>query len=119
MEFMTPKKVWGVILIVLGVLSIIGGFQNFYVADFAEKEIISINDQFSKISPKFSLKNFDNTDYARKFKETRLNALFGILFGILLSIIGTCMLKERKVKMVYSEKKEVEQEVWDEPKFRL
>ena len=116
---MSPKKVWSVILIVLGVLVVLRGFQNYYLADFAEKEIISIDAQISKISPKFGLKNFDSTDYAGQIKKMRINALVEIPFGILLSIIGTCMLKERKVKLAYSDREEVEQEVRNEPTFKL
>jgi len=106
---MEPKKVWSVIIIVLGVSIVIGGFQGLYFAYFCEREIASYDNQAEYFDKTFhrnygessstylNLYKILTSDMDRSFSTEKIICFFSMLIGAVCSIVGTLLLK-KKVK---------------------
>jgi len=91
---MTPKKVWGVIIIVCGIIVIDRGFSTYYLADFLQTELHLWNQELIRsLGREYSvdLNRYDNMADWAKFR-----AVMGIFIGIGMAIGGTFMLRDVK-----------------------
>ena len=89
---MTPKKVWGLIIIVLGILCFLNGARM-----FAEVEQIKLIEQQLSI---FSGKNTHAaSNITQKItKNVQSKGVANVLIGIAMAIFGTLMLSDNKKK---------------------
>lgn len=86
---MTPKKVWGIILIILGLLAIFKG-----ASDIQQVEDFNTTMKFLGVGQVFSGKEFP----VLNFEKVKSDAMLGSFFGIGMAIIGTLMLKDTTPK---------------------
>ena len=102
---MTPKKVWGVIIIVLGIMIIIGSSVSHSTNQSLVNEMISLN----RIGLKLSGKNILNV---KKLNEQmqRENAMdiIAFLLGISMAVLGTFMLKDDEKQVIYNKEDEID-----------
>jgi hypothetical protein len=93
----TAKRVWGIVLIVVGVVFLLGGLTSYYDADNAEKEIRRVR----SLTPTLG-KGFDSTYSAvlaytnlpAEISQTKRYSIAGLIVGVALASLGTLMLKE-------------------------
>jgi drug/metabolite transporter (DMT)-like permease len=90
---MTPKKVWGVIIIVVGIYLVLTGFTNYQEADYFLQEIKHMERQFT--SQSFQVNLLDDRT-SNQFAEMKTGGIAAIVLGILFSIGGTLLLSNRK-----------------------
>ena len=107
---MEPKKVWGVVLIVLGVFFVLGGIHRYSVANFYEKEISSLDKAMQSMDKEY-LKTFGNSnanlfsafydknENEKLFKNAKISCIFSVLLGIACSVFGTFLLKKTNTKI--------------------
>lgn len=90
---MTLKKVWGVIIIVVGIFMVFNGATKIYEADFYGNEIKVMEQQFSKYG---NTNLLDTGRYLKIMKQEKENGTYGILLGIALSIGGTLLISKKE-----------------------
>lgn len=90
---MTPKKVWGVIVIVVGIYLVFTGFTNYQEADYFLQEIKHMERQFTAPGSQITLLDERTSNH---FAEIKIGGIVAIILGILLSIGGTLLLSNRK-----------------------
>lgn len=90
---MTPKKIWGVIIIVVGIFMIFNGATKSYEAEFFGNEIMSMERQISN----YGGSNFSNSrKYQKLIEQEKNNGLAGVLLGISMAIGGTLLLRDKR-----------------------
>lgn len=90
---MTPKRVWGVIIILVGIFLIFSGATKSYEADFFGNEIMSMERQISKYGGSVLS---DSKKYQKIVEQEKFNGAIGVLLGILMAIGGTLLLRDEK-----------------------
>jgi hypothetical protein len=94
---MAPKKVWAVIIIVLGILGFFGGVKTYYEADFYGNEIGDMGNQIAGVGyDQF----FDSKQYQSLVENEKVKGIIASLLGIAMAIGGTMLLKDTKRKHV-------------------
>ena len=124
---MTPKKVWSIILIVLGVLSVIGSAASYHEIEVAGSVVSALDASTSKFIGHSSMKTSDIFDVQEIMKRKKILLLVGIYLGVLMSAIGTLMVKKttpahaRTVESLPSTKIEddIDTEIMDDRPFKL
>ena len=91
---MNPKKVWSIILIVLGVLFILGGINGCYEASFYGNEIESSGKLIQKYGGKLGSELFDVEYYRGVILKEKIKCVLFLLLGVAGAIGGTLMLKK-------------------------
>jgi hypothetical protein len=99
---MSPKKVWGVILIVLGVLGVLGGTNNYHELEVAGDVLVAAEQSFSGNFGQYVSGTFGGFDPHGLIEREKWSSIVGVLVGILLSIIGTLMLRSTTPQIVYN-----------------
>jgi hypothetical protein len=94
---MTFKKVWSVILIVLGLLFFFNNVTRYYEADFYGNEMRDMEKLISRFGGN---KSFDSRQYQRLLENEKAKGVIGSLLGIAIAIGGTILLNEKKKKHV-------------------
>lgn len=90
---MTAKKVWGVIIILLGISSIYNGVSVWYMVDIVGPEIQSMG----LIASKYGGAELLNANYYLNILEQqKIGSFIGILIGIAMAIGGTLLLREKR-----------------------
>lgn len=115
---MNPKKVWGIILIVFGVLAVIGGISHYHDTTFFGNEIMSMNAAVSSQLNKYGMGNLANTDYSGFIRREKYLSLMSVVVGIAFAVIGTFMIKDEKKPFTDLEGND-DIEAADEPRFRF
>jgi hypothetical protein len=94
---MAPKKVWAVIIIVLGILGFFGGVKTYYEAGFYTKQIRDMGKQISRAGyGQF----FDSRRYQSLVANEKAKGLIASFLGIAMAIGGTMLLNDTKKKHV-------------------
>ena len=99
---MTAKKVWGVIIIVLGVLCILGGARDYNDTLDLERGLYSIDQMTKQMigksnSARFGLNKYIDANQkmtGELLNDLRQRSILSILLGISLSIFGTYLLND-------------------------
>jgi hypothetical protein len=90
---MTPKKVWGVITILIGIYLIYNGISVCYMVDIVGPEIQSMG----LIASKYGGAEFLNANYYLNILEQqKIGGVIGMLIGIAMTILGTLLLREKR-----------------------
>lgn len=97
--YMTPKKVWGVIIIVVGIFMFFNGATKCSEADFYGNEIQTMGRQISKYG---GVKSFNSKHYEKIIEQEKTNGVIGAILGLAFAVGGTFLLFEKKYK--YSER---------------
>jgi len=113
-----PKKVWSVILIVLGVLAVIGGVSNYRAYSMAADAYAAEHAVYQQILG-VKTTSLDIIDVPGMLQREKGLSLMSIVVGLLLSIFGTLMLKDTMPRPVQAFEDDLEVEILDEPRFRL
>ncbi|MBC8438261.1 MAG: hypothetical protein H8D87_01050 [Deltaproteobacteria bacterium] len=92
---MTPKKVWAVIIIVIGIYMIYIGATKCYEADFYGNEIKHMDKQLAQFG---GSQFFDSKRYQNLLENEKNNGVIGLLLGVAVAIGGTLLLREKKKK---------------------
>jgi hypothetical protein len=92
---MTAKKVWGVIIIIVGIFLFFSGAKKYYEADFYGNEIKSMGKFLSETG---GSQFFDSKRYQKLVESEKANGVVGSLFGIAMAIGGTLLLRVKKKK---------------------
>ena len=95
---MDPKKVWGLIIIILGVISILYGFNNYSDHNFLEKESISTDLMLSNMVGKSFSKPMVFNGVSKTINSQTYRSIIFILIGIAASIVGALMISLIKSK---------------------
>jgi len=91
---MTPKKIWGVIIIVCGIILIDRSFSTYYWSNFLQTELHLWNQELIRHLGRdyaMNLNRYDNMVDWAKFR-----AVMGIFIGIGMAIGGTFMIGDKK-----------------------
>ena len=117
---MNPKKVWSIILIVLGVLFILGGINNYHDASLFGKEIESMDKMVKKYGGKVATELYNADQYRGLAQREKFKSVLLILLGIAGAISGTWMLKNSEpIRVVVSYADEFETESIEKEKWRF
>lgn len=92
---MTAKKVWAVIIIVVGVGFFLNGLETYFVADFVGNEMKYTERQAAKAG--FG-RIYDFKRDQRMLQTSKVGAVLGSLLGIAMAVGGTMWLNELKRK---------------------
>ena len=90
---MTAKKIWGVIIIVLGIFMVYNGASKIYEAEFVGNEFKSMGFMLSQYGGD---KYFNVNYYLNILEQQKIGGVIGILIGIAMSIGGTLLLREKR-----------------------
>lgn len=93
---MTPKKIWGVIIIAVGIFMIFNGASKYHAAVFAQDEIRITERQIQKYSGLLATEAFDVTRYKELCRREKIYGIIGILIGLTMAGGGTLMLRDKK-----------------------
>ena len=90
---MTPKKVWGIIIIILGILMFFIGIATFYYVDMYDDtmEALGGRDFVAKISGEKAVQLIEKT-----YNEERTHGVIRLFLGIAMAIVGTLLLRKDK-----------------------
>ncbi len=116
---MSPKIIWGIIFIVLGVVGIIGCFSRYHNTAFYGNEILSMNAAVASEIKKMGMGNILNTDYEGLIRREKILSLISVLGGIAFSILGTFMIKEETPRHDFNIEEDYETELLDGHRFKL
>jgi drug/metabolite transporter (DMT)-like permease len=96
-EMMTAKKVWAIIIIVVGVVFFVGGIKAYNEAELYGTESKYIEKEIAKTGQDqiFDLKRYEKLGETEQFK-----GIMGALLGIFMAIGGTMLLPPKKKKKV-------------------
>ena len=97
---MTPKKVWSVILIVVGVLLVFNGITGLAETAFYGNEIESMGKLVNKYGGSVGSEFFNHEQSRQAIQNSKTASVISILLGICGAIWGTLMLKENKESQV-------------------
>jgi uncharacterized membrane protein YphA (DoxX/SURF4 family) len=89
---MTAKRVWGIVLIVLGVICAISGFQQ--IAEIAELD--NLTRQFTG---KVNLGNMSK-QYEVASHNAKVGGMIKIVVGIMMALIGTWMVQDEETEKI-------------------
>ncbi len=90
---MDPKKVWGVVLIVLGVLAILLGASNYHIFSMADEVFTAEQAMYQQLLG-VKAKNLGAYDAQGLLLREKGLCLISIVVGLLFSIFGTLMIKD-------------------------
>lgn len=90
---MTPKKVWGVIIIVLGILIFLSNVSSFNMSDSLLNDIQYYSSKYG------NNKSFDSNHYLKEIEQKKTSSSIGMLLGIAMAIGGTLLLKVKKASI--------------------
>ena len=116
---MSPKKVCGVILIVLGVLSVINASGALFVVDFFGNEIHAMNATMEKYGYKDTLNLLDTSNSEKIISKSKTITVMSLLAGVLMGFIGLLMLRNPMPRPTYDFDDDDEEEPLEERRFRL
>ena len=116
---MSPKKVWGVILIVLGVLGVLGGANNYHELAVAGDVLIAAEQTVTRNFGQYASGTLRGFDAHGIIAREKWSSIAGVLVGIMLAIIGTMMLRRATPQIVYSYDYGDDEESLEERRFRL
>jgi len=116
---MSPKKIWGIVFIVLGVVGIIGGFSRYHNTAFYGKEILTMNAAVAGEVKKLGMGNFFNADYEGLIRREKFISVISIILGISFSIFGTFMIKDETPRPAIDTEEDEETEPLDGHRFKL
>lgn len=85
---MTARNVWGVIIIVVGVLMILG----------SAKDYSDLNSTRQGLSMMVGGKFYYNARIKEVFRKEERKEIVGVLFGVAMAIGGTMLIKEKNKK---------------------
>ena len=91
---MNPKKVWAIVLVVLGVLFILAGINGCYEASFYGNEVESSGKLINKYGGKIGREFFNVEYYRGVILKEKIKCIFILLLGVAGAIGGTLMLKK-------------------------
>lgn len=115
---MDPKKVWGLILIVLGVSAVIVGASNYRDYSMAADAYAAGTAAYQRLLG-VKATSLDIIDVQGMLQREKGLSLMSIVVGLLFSIFGTLMLKSTMPRPVNAFDDDLEAELSDEPRFRL
>ncbi len=88
------KKVWGIILVVLGVIFFLSGIVGYYEASFYGNEIEIMNQMINKYGGKIINQFLSAERYEEVIQRTKAIYIIMALLGIAGAVCGTLMLKD-------------------------
>lgn len=91
---MTAKKMWGCILIVLGVLAIVSGVDAYFSMNLLDNAMNSLPFKYSGIQSFDTLLYQSQKQYAEASRYARVMSVIRVLAGIALSVWGTMLMRE-------------------------
>jgi uncharacterized membrane protein YidH (DUF202 family) len=95
---MSPKRVWGIILIVLAMVTIVHGLDRYHSMKVAANGVRSVDAAGSNLAAMVGVKSADSTDSEAHNHREEWLSMMTVLMGMALSIIGTFMIKEERPK---------------------
>ncbi len=116
---MSPKKVWSIILIVLGAFAVIGGAGNYHKLELVGRSTLAGDASVAETSGQFSTSAFEGSDNQGFVYREKVLSIIGLLIGISLSVIGTLMIKETRTEPVIEFENEFEIDADQEPGFKF
>lgn len=117
---MNAKSVWGVVLILLGVFFVLSSLTTLGEIQFFEDEITPSINSLSKLFGNSAYQfNRDINGYMNdELTKAKAGCFFRMILGILLSVIGTWMLKTNPLKKLNFDE-EIDYSELTERKWRL
>ena len=117
---MSPKKVWSIILIILGVLFILSGANGYQETSFYGAEIETMDRMMKKYGGKVGNEILDVDQYQGMIHKEKFKYILAALFGIISAITGTLMLKNPDpFRIAVDEEDEFENETIENRRWRL
>ena len=117
---MSPKKVWSIILIVLGVLFILGGINGYHETSFYGDEIESMGRMIKKYGGNVANKFFNADQNHGIIRKEKFKNILILLLGVAGAIIGTSMLKNSNLsRIAENDEAEFETETAENRRWRL
>jgi hypothetical protein len=97
---MSPKKVWSIILIVLGVFLIIGGVSNYYDLNFAQGMLPESDANLTKLyGAKAGTAGSDI--WKKVIHREQVISVIKIIFGVITLLIGTLLITRAKPELAF------------------
>jgi hypothetical protein len=119
---MTAIKVWGIILIVVSVLLILGGIQHYRELAVAEVLVRASIDSIPRQVKTWFWSPAEEKTYATVIRNKKILSILSCLLGVCLGLLGTLMIRDdspvryvvriEKARDPYPEKDEVDQATW-------
>ena len=116
---MSPKKVWSIILIVLGVFAVIGGAGNYHKLQISGSSTLALDESLAITSGQYSTSISEGSDNQGFVYREKVLSIIGLLIGISLSVIGTLTIKENRAKPAMEFENEFEIDADQEPGFKF
>ena len=117
---MSPKKVWSIILIVLGVLFILSGINGYHETSFYGDEIESMGRMMKKYGGKVGNEFLNVDQYQGMIRKEKFKYILILLLGVAGAIVGTVMLKESDPsRMAEDDEGEFETETAEDGRWRI
>ncbi len=117
---MNPKRVWGIILIVVGVIAVIGGGGSYYQTTVFGNEILSMTETTFRLAARFGLGNLDTTDYRGLIVREQVLSIVTAVMGILFCIAGTLMIQDKEPRVVtVMYRDDWDGEDWNQARFKM
>jgi hypothetical protein len=101
---MRKSKVWGIVMVVIGMAFIIGGMSRYSNAVFLGKDMITMNIAIAGEIKNTAVKDSVNPDYNRLVGLGKLSSLALALLGLSFSIMGTFLIKKEMLTLTVSKK---------------
>jgi len=114
---MSSKKVWGMVLIIVGVVAVIGGISRYNDTASYGNEILSIKSAVAGETDKLEVGKVTGMDYQGRIQREKFIAVSTLLFGFSLAVLGTYLIKY-ETKLNYASVDDA-LEMFDEPRFKL
>jgi uncharacterized membrane protein len=95
---MSPKRVWGIVLIVLAMVTVVHGIDSYHSMKVAANGVISVDAAVSNFAAMVGVNIADITDSDAHNHRNKWLSMMTVMIGIALSIIGTFMIKEERPK---------------------
>ena len=86
---MTPRKIWGVIIIACGIFFVFNGTSTYNAANVLKDEIRIKKERLSKLVGS----QFDERPYVNRAEREKHKAFIGIFFGVSMTIVGAFFLR--------------------------
>ena len=116
---MNPKKVWSIILIVLGVFAVIGGASSYQKLEVLGNSMVVFDASVVKTPDQSTTGAFGSSQVQGSLYREKVLSIIGLLIGISLSAIGTLMIKENRAKPVIEFENEFEIDADKEVSFKF
>ncbi len=117
---MNPKKVWGIVLILLGVLFVLDGISGYHDTSFYGNEIESMGRMIKKYGGKVGNELYNADQYQDIIRKEKIKYIFILLLGVAGAIGGTLMLKDSYTpKTIEYDEDQFETEPAENERWRL